>query len=542
MEDWIFEEMHFPVFACVFYERSYCSIRKDDSPSLTYAITNAGNSKSPPCWVSVREHGGFFIDHRRVQMEALGANETTVVTIPLEYKGDGIDKDLPEFFTLTFASMEGLELFTWTTKLSIGQFMGDFEQAIPKREIIVRDSNGALRKVRAPVNILVIGPAGQGKTAFIQNIFTLLQREATNSDVIRNLTVGNFRGGKGHATLEFTRHGLADTGDPKYDFLGIWDTPGIAENTYQGNEMEMILNGCLPSEGVVMDDDLESDRMRNTLREERYSRGFRVPQVVILVMTIGLMDDPEMCGKMKRQVRELRDFGYQPLVVISKADEGEEEATSKRIRENPQDFFELAPHKKQEFENFINELGGAHNNVYHMVSYVSETKRTFGIDKLTYVVLHEALKRAGEFINMEEKKQNRVHKCGDYSSGGIISRYQRMRNSRDDFSDLIGEGELVEEFQSSASISSQRNPQNDANAPFKDRSTNNTASRSSCNTQCYYCYEFVPLANKAFVNFKEPCGHRILCEVCLDHFKVGDKCPKCKNKIDQILEIIDNRI
>ena len=62
------------------------------------------------------------------------------------------------------------------------------------------------------------------------------------------------------------------------------------------------------------------------------------------------------------------------------------------------------------------------------------------------MVLHEALKRAGEFIDMEEKKQNRVHKCGDYSSGGIISRYQRMRNSRDDFSNLMTKVNLWKDF------------------------------------------------------------------------------------------------
>ena len=525
----------------------YNTIRKDDSPFISGTVTNCGNSKTPPCWVSVKKVGlglglsRFFFAHERVEMKELEPNEATVIRVPLEYDCEATDKDLPQYFDFSFKTKDdAVEVASSRVKLSIGQFMGDFEQAIPKREIIVRDSNGALRKVRAPVNILVIGPAGQGKTAFIQNIFTLLQRDPLNSDVMRNLTTGNFRGVEGHATLEFTRYGLADTGDPKYDFLGIWDTPGLAENTYQGNEMEMILNGCLPSEGVVMDDDMESDRMRNTLREERYSRGFRVPQVVILVMTIGLMDDPEVCGKMRRQVRELRDFGYQPLVVISKADEGEEEATSKRIRENPQDFFELAPHKKQEFENFINELGGAHNNVYHMVSYVSETKRTFGIDKLTYVVLHEALKRAGEFIDMEEKKQNRVHKCGDYSSGGIISRFQRMRNSRDDFSDLIGEGELVEEFQSSASISSQRNPQNDTNAPLNNTSPNNTTSSSSCNTQCIYCLKDGPLANVVLINFEEGCGHRILCNECIDHYKVGDKCPKCDRQINMKQRIFDN--
>merc|ERR1712146_507180 len=130
-----------------------------------------------------------------------------------------------------------------------------------------------------------------------------------------------------------------------------------------------------------------------------------------------------------------------------------------------------------------------------------------------------------------------LHKCGDYSSGRILSRKQRNEKRRDDFSDYIEKGELVEEFQSSTSISSQRNPQDEANPP-----PNNAASNSSCNTQCIYCLKDGPLANVVLINFEEGCGHRILCDECIDKYQVGDSCPKCNRQINMKQRIFNNTI
>ena len=165
-----------------------------------------------------------------------------------------------------------------------------------------------------------------------------------------------------------------------------------------------------------------------------------------------------------------------------------------------------------------------------MVSYKDETERKFGIDKLTFMVLHDALKRAWEFIRMEEMPQNREHNCADYSKP------IRPRNKiRKDFSDYfiemaITEGEVVGEVEDPSpdiySGTHSSNPQNCAPPNWSGFSSNRQ--------ECLLCLEAKPLANICFY----PCGHRCLCEECKDNFRVGDNCPKCGNRrIDEIIKL-----
>jgi len=78
-------------------------------------------------------------------------------------------------------------------------------------------------------------------------------------------------------------------------------------------------------------------------------------------------------------------------------------------------------------------------------------ERVFGIDKLTYMVLHAALKRAEEFIEMEDKTQNPKYKCGDYSTGKLLTRIQRRKQKVESYASFIEMGQVLDESCSSSS-------------------------------------------------------------------------------------------
>ena len=523
-----------PRFGCTLFQRTYNTISKGEKPSVAFEIINTGNSSTNPCWVSVVGNGNFFIEHKRVKLKALQPNESTTLEVPLEFNAAATDKDLPSQFILCITSLDGAEMWRQSFPLSMGQYMGDFENAIPKREILVKDKNDRLMKVPAPVNIMIIGPAGQGKSSFAQNIFTILQKYPMCESVVRSLTVGNYsretsqeQQRAGHMTVEFNLYG-SESMNERYNNLGIWDTPGISLNTYQGDEMRNLLNGLISKQGFTLDDNMDDQSIRDRMRENKNTRGFRVPQAVILFLTTAVSDDPELMTKMRDQVRELRDFGYQPLVVVSKADEGEQEETSKKIRENPLELFKHAPHKEKDIYDLGNELGVGQNNVYYMVSYSTEQERVFGIDKLTYMVLHEALKRAEEFIEMEEKTQNTKYKCADYSSGKIMTRQQRRKIMNEDYSYLYELGEVLDENCPSVGNATSCST---AYPTLSTTSSGNTNPQTPCK-DCSGCYQ------NPVSYICDPCRHFNICENCFKEkkLKVGDRCPECRKSIDFLIK------
>merc|ERR1712146_796717 len=143
--------------------------------------------------------------------------------------------------------------------------------------------------------------------------------------------------------------------------------------------------------------DMEIENSRNELRSSISTDGLLIPQVVILLLSFKIIQNSELMEMMKQQLEKFQKLGYQPLIVVSEADEGEDEDIAKKIREHPLDLFTLAPHKKEKMCNLRNTFCVAENDVYHMVNYTNEQERIDGIDNLTSIVLNEALKRAEEF-------------------------------------------------------------------------------------------------------------------------------------------------
>ena len=105
-------------------------------------------------------------------MNALEPNESVEILLPLLYdEHQAFDEDLPSHFTLRFtSSSDGAELYTQSFKMKMGYYMGDFENAIPKREILILHENNRILKVPAPINIMIVGQDGIGKTSLAERI------------------------------------------------------------------------------------------------------------------------------------------------------------------------------------------------------------------------------------------------------------------------------------------------------------------------------------------------------------------------------------
>ena len=97
-------------------------------------------------------------------------------------------------------------------------------------------------------NILLFGPKGAGKSAFINSVHAMTQSYSDGEAMKSFVPV---HGGKDHCTVHYNKiGGLIDLP------FAFWDTWGVSEERYNGNELEMIMKGQLP-EGWEMDAEIK---------------------------------------------------------------------------------------------------------------------------------------------------------------------------------------------------------------------------------------------------------------------------------------------
>merc|ERR1711988_1273414 len=350
--------------------------------------------------------------------------------------------------------------------------------------------------------------AGTGKTSFLHNLFTLLANDPTSPVIQRPFLVGEF---EGHATTEYRRYEIPN---PKYKKkFAIWDTVGITANTIQGPTMPLLLNGCLSDKGHSLSDDMKDKKVQEQIKENIPLRGFRKPQVVILMMTHEVVTNPDEQERMKKQVADVRRLKYEPIVIVSKVDANQ--ANSAAIRRNPS---VLGADMKKNIESLVKALGLSANNVFHMVSYQTEQEeRNFGIDLLTLRVFRAALNRAQEYITHIENN------CGDYTSKNLSGKPPKEDN--ESIANFIAGGKIVSP--------NATHPVQESN-PQSASSQGNTSSATPSATEvlCAACYEMKPAAASLHCND----GHG-LCNDHKDEFIQGDTCPQCNSTIKKVMKL-----
>ena len=215
---------------------------QDDESTLCFFVRNDDYACLPKYFLEFEENGFFF--GGRAEVKALEPTEEVDVPMTLLHKQSRTVDDIPNETIVLLKDESGkiIKRSDWSNSFS--WFMHKFSDLIPKRHIETDDYHD----ISPPLNMLVLGPLGMGKTCFIQVLLTLLQKNRDAIETVNDLVVGTFVDG-GHVTKEFRLHSLLGT---EYEeFLQIWDTFGMSEETYNGNEIDILLDGLMSEEGIL---------------------------------------------------------------------------------------------------------------------------------------------------------------------------------------------------------------------------------------------------------------------------------------------------
>ena len=227
-------------------------------------------------------------------------------------------------------------------------------------------------------NVLIFGPKGSGKSAFINSVHAMTQSFSDGEAMRAFVPV---HGGAEHCTVRYSAiEGMIDLP------LAFWDTWGVSPARYNGNELELIMNGKLPA-GWDMDKDitLATENDDDTAYQNK-------PHAVIFMLPVGYIDDEgsEQMQKIIKEFTKLVRLNVNPLVLLARVDEIDE-----AVRSDPSSPGQATKNAIVEASRI---LGIPAVNIIPSVNYISESKKSFEIDRNLWTILHRALSQSKHYL------------------------------------------------------------------------------------------------------------------------------------------------
>ena len=244
-------------------------------------------------------------------------------------------------------------------------------------------------------NVLIFGPKGSGKSAFINSVHAMTQSYADGEAMRAFVPV---HGGGDHCTVRYNAiEGMV--GLP----LAFWDTWGVAPGEYNGNELELIMQGKLPA-GWEKDENvgLAEENDAATAEENR-------PHAVIFMLPAEWIYDSESNDmvKLKAEFTKIKRMGVNPLVLLARVDELEP-----TIRDDPSAPGETVQNARKKAAKL---LGIGEGDVLPSVNYLEEHKKSFKVDRNLWIIVHRVLSQSKhylEYLDQQAKQDAAKQKKG----------------------------------------------------------------------------------------------------------------------------------
>jgi len=229
-----------------------------------------------------------------------------------------------------------------------------------------------------PINILFFGLAGSTKSSFINGVSTLL----SDSDEIKNPAAAG--GNSKHITTSLVRY-KSETYLPESN-IHLWDTWGLTNQTYKGEELGMIINGQVPS-NWEMGDVLSAQN--GEIQKYKDNANMRAINAILFFVPQAALGDPSLEPVRKSLqfyfAELVTKYRFNPIVVITRVDE-----INNQIRSNPNCVY---PDLEQLRERAAKLLNIGVRNVFLLINYCTERTKSFEIDRMTFEILNEAICR-----------------------------------------------------------------------------------------------------------------------------------------------------
>lgn len=231
-----------------------------------------------------------------------------------------------------------------------------------------------------PFNIALMGPAGAGKTSFLQTIATML---STRKSVIQNMA--QIGGDADHITRQISDYNPRH----KYEHIVVWDTYGLVKDTWQDpNVTKLFLQGGLPRKWH-MNDKLTPQIQKQIMRKQKKKQHLRRIHCVIFLIPHGSLEVPEEIRQIQGMLQSIQEEGLNALVLLSRVDE-----LSPAIRKNPMKSDEKV---QAEITKCHEKFGVPMARIFPCVSYTGERERVWSIDNHTLQILEQALSDCRDF-------------------------------------------------------------------------------------------------------------------------------------------------
>eukprot|EP01118_Nematostelium_gracile_P019079 TRINITY_DN870_c0_g1_i3.p1 TRINITY_DN870_c0_g1~~TRINITY_DN870_c0_g1_i3.p1 ORF type:complete len:396 (+),score=110.60 TRINITY_DN870_c0_g1_i3:174-1190(+) len=226
-----------------------------------------------------------------------------------------------------------------------------------------------------PRNILLIGPAGAGKSSFINSIVSMISHHITQEHAKSGGT------SSGRVTRALKVFPLFDKNSKKMLNIRLWDAWGFEKDAFVGSELQLILKGEVPH-----DWDMEAAKKGDLGPiEKRADIPKRVQNAVIFFVPAGDIDteDSQTVVRTKAMMTTASELELSCILVLSKFDslvpniekDGRNcTAAQERINKasalfgiEPSRVFPLVNYTKQGVNNFNND-----RMIYRILMAVSE--------------------------------------------------------------------------------------------------------------------------------------------------------------------------